>query len=81
MSGLEASLRDNLAWLDEPSPFKKAGGRTWRQLATNYGAKIPMNGRGPQVPRAYLHSIENWQTGKIKSRLKAKIALEVGKMA
>ncbi len=78
-SGLEASLREDLAWLDLPCPFRKANGRTWRQLAQNYGDKIPMNGKGAQVPRAYLHSIENWQEAKMETRLKSKIALEIGK--
>jgi hypothetical protein len=81
MSGLEVELRQDLAWLDLPCPFKKAGGRTWRQMGENYGDKIPMNGRGAQVPRAYLHSIESWQEAKLETRLKSKIALEIGSQA
>ena len=68
-----------MAWLDEPCPFKKVGGRTWRQIACNQGEKIPMNGRGPQVPRAYLHSIENWAEASESIRLKARLALELAK--
>ncbi len=80
-SPLEAELRQDLAWLDLPCPFRKANGRTWRQMGENAGDKIPMNGRGPQVPRAYLHSIESWDEAKMESRLKSKIALEIGKKA
>ena len=78
-TGLEAELRQDQAWLDEPCPFRKTGGRTWRQVASNFGDKIPMNGRGPQVPRAYLHSIENWAEAGQTIRLKAKLALEICK--
>jgi hypothetical protein len=66
-------------WLDEPCPFKLATGRTWRELGENKGEKIPMNGKGLQPPRAYLHALENWQDCKAWTRLKARVALEVGK--
>ncbi len=72
---VEERLRQDLAWLDEPCPFKKAGGRTWRMVAENQGDKIPMNGRGLQVPRAYLHSIENWAEAGLYVRMKSKLAL------
>ncbi len=72
---VEERLRQDLSWLDEPCPFKKAGGRTWRMVAENQGDKIPMNGRGLQVPRAYLHSIENWAEAGLYVRLKSKLAL------
>lgn len=49
---LEAQLRLDLAWMDEPCPFKKATGRSWREMAENEGEKIAMNGKGFQVPRA-----------------------------
>ena len=75
----EAWLRQDPAWLDESCPFQKATGRTWRQLAENQGGKIPMNGKGAQVPRAYLHSIENWTKAYQPNRLKAKLALELCK--
>lgn len=76
----EKWLRDNLAeWLDQPCPFKQAGGRTWRQLGKNEGEKIAMNGKGQQAPRAYLHALESWQSCKPWPRLKAKVALDMGK--
>ncbi len=81
LSGLEAELRQDPSWLDMPCPFRKANGRTWRQMGENYGDKIAMNGRGPQVPRAYLHSIESWDEAKMESRLKSKLALEFGRQA
>jgi len=75
----EAELRRNRAWLDEECPFQKANGRTWRQMAENQGEKILMNGKGPQPPRAYLHSIKVWQEAKTDYRLKSKVALELCK--
>ena len=77
---LEAWLRRNLAWLDEPCPFKKASSRTWRQMGGNEGEKISMNGKGLQVPRAYLHSIESWAEASSAIRLKARLALELAKV-
>ena len=76
----EDELKQDLAWLDKPCHFKKAVGRTWRQLAMNYGEKISMNGKGRQSPRSYLHAIESWQECKMAARVKARIALEVGKI-
>ncbi len=73
-------LEQDLSWLDEACHFKKAEGRTWRQLAKNYGDKISMNGKGLQSPRMYLHAIENWQDCKMEARVKAKIALEMEKI-
>lgn len=65
-------------WLDEPAPFAKAAGRTWRQLGQNVGSKIDVKGK-PAPPRAYLHSIETWQSCKVWHRTKAKVALLVCK--
>jgi len=76
---VEDELSLDLTWLDETCPFKKADGRTWRQMAVNQGEKIPMNGRGPQVPRMYLHSIENWKDAVPEIRIKAKLALRLGR--
>lgn len=76
---LEYELKENLSWLDEACHFKKAEGRTWRQLSKNYGSKITMNGKGQQTSRAYLHAIESWQECKPEARMKARIALEVVK--
>lgn len=76
---MEEQLRSDLSWLDERSPFQKTRDRSWRQLASNQGEKIAMNGKGYQKPRAYLHAIASWKESKMESRLKAKIALVVCK--
>ncbi len=77
----EQWIRENLEqWLDSPCPFQKAGGRTWRQLAQNEGAKVPIKGK-ECPPRAYLHTIERWAACSVWTRLKAKVALEIGKLA
>ncbi len=77
----EQWIRENLQqWLDNPCPFQKAGGRTWRQLAQNEGAKVPIKGK-ECPPRAYLHTIERWAACSVWTRLKAKVALEIGKLA
>ena len=75
----EQWLRNNLKWFDQTCQFKQAKGRTWRQMAENKGEKIAMNGKGLQPPRAYLHAIESWESCKPWARLKAKVALEIGK--
>jgi outer membrane biosynthesis protein TonB len=76
----ELWIREHLAeWLDAPCPYVKAQGRTWRELAENQGEKIAMKGKGFQPPRAYLHALESWTSGKIWQRMKARVALEVGK--
>lgn len=76
----EKWLLENLPeWIDQTCPFRLATGRTWRQLGENKGDKIAMNGRGLQQPRAYLHALESWQSCKPWARLKAKVALEIGK--
>jgi hypothetical protein len=76
----ERWTREHLAeWLDSPCPYAKAQGRTWRELAENQGDKIAMKGKGLQPPRAYLHALENWDTCKVWQRMKARVALEVGK--
>ena len=75
----EKWVRENLlAWLDQPCPFAKAGGRSWKQLSKNEGEKIVIKGK-PMPPRAYLHTLENWNECKAWSKLKAKVALEFGK--
>ena len=75
----EKWVREHLAeWINEQCPFKKANGRTWRELAENKGEKIEVNGKLSQ-PRAYLHAIESWNTANTWARMKAKVALEVGK--
>lgn len=65
-------------WLDQPAPFAKATGRTWRQLGQNVGNKIEVKGKSVQ-PRAYLHSIETWQSCNVWFRVKAKVALQICK--
>jgi hypothetical protein len=76
----ERWVRENMAtWLDQPCPFRNAEGRSWRKLAQNEGERITMNGKGSQVPRAYLHAIESWQACSVWNRLKAKVALEAAK--
>lgn len=74
----EKWIRENLdKWLDERCPYKKAQGRSWRDLAANRGAKISLKGND-SMPRAYLHAIESWaQCESVWSRMKAKVALEV----
>jgi hypothetical protein len=75
----EKWTRENLAeWLDTPCLFGKAEGRTWRQLAENRGEKIFLKDK-PSQPRAYLHAIESWQACGVWLRMKARVALEVGK--
>jgi outer membrane biosynthesis protein TonB len=75
----EKWTRENLAeWLDTPCLFGKAEGRTWRQLAENRGEKIFLKDK-PSQPRAYLHAIESWQNCGVWLRMKARVALEVGK--
>ncbi|MEW6571354.1 MAG: hypothetical protein AB1390_09305 [Nitrospirota bacterium] len=75
----ERWARENLEeWLDAPCPFEKAGGRTWRELAQNKGDKIAMKGKAT-APRAYLHALESWADCNVWPRMKARIALEVGK--
>lgn len=77
----EKWIRENLEqWLDQPCPFKKAQGRTWRQMAQNAGEKILIKGK-PLPPRAYLHTIEGWAACNVWARLKAKVSLEIGKLA
>ena len=76
----EKWVRGHIAeWIDKPCPFRRATERTWRELASNTGDRIAMNGRGKQSPRAYLHAIEGWKECNAWARLKAKVALEVGK--
>lgn len=76
----ERWVREHVAeWIDQLCHFKKANGRTWRELAENKGEKIPMNGKGRQSSRAYLHAIENWNTCSVWARVKAKVVLEVVK--
>jgi len=74
----EKWVRENLqVWLDQPCPYSKAMGRSWRELAENRGAKISLKGMESQ-PRAYLHALENWQQcGSVWSKVKARVALEV----
>ena len=74
----EKWARENLeVWLDQPCPYGKAQGRTWRDLAANKGEKINLKGI-ESMPRAYLHAIENWQDCEsVWKKMKAKIALEV----
>ncbi len=74
----EKWVRENLEkWLDQPCPYGKAMGRSWRELAENRGAKISLKGMESQ-PRAYLHALENWQQCEsVWSKVKAKVALEV----
>lgn len=75
----EQWVRENIAqWLDVPCPFGKAGKRTWKQLAQNEGEKIVVRGSAA-VPRAYLHSLASWPECNVWSKLKAKVALEIGK--
>ena len=75
----EKWVRENLLeWLDQPCPFAKAGGRSWKQLSKNEGEKIVIRGK-PMPPRAYLHTLENWNECKAWAKLKAKVALEFGK--
>jgi len=74
----EKWVRENLEkWLDQPCPYGKAMGRSWRELAENKGAKISLKGMESQ-PRAYLHALENWQKCEsVWSKVKARVALEV----
>ena len=74
----EKWARENLqVWLDQPCPYGKAMGRSWRELAENRGAKISLKGMESQ-PRAYLHALENWQQCEsVWSKVKARVALEV----
>ena len=74
----EKWVRENLEkWLDQPCPYGKAMGRSWRELAENRGAKISLKGMESQ-PRAYLHALENWQQCEsVWSKVKARVALEV----
>ena len=75
----EKWVRENLLeWLDQPCPFAKAQGRSWKQLCQNEGEKIVIKGK-PMPPRAYLHVLENWDECQAWAKLKAKVALEYGK--
>jgi len=75
----EKWTRENLEeWFESPCSFAKAQGRTWKQLAHNEGEKIIVKEK-PVLPRAYLHALESWSECNIWARLKAKVALEVGK--
>ena len=75
----EKWVRENLLeWLDQPCPFAKAQGRSWKQLCKNEGEKIVIKGK-LMPPRAYLHVLENWDECQAWSKLKAKVALEFGK--
>ena len=77
----ERWVRENLEeWLDTPCQFAKAQGRTWRELGENHGERIAVNGRAAS-PRAYLHALEGWKNGNVWGRIKAKVALELGKQA
>jgi hypothetical protein len=73
----EQWAREHLAeWIDQPCSFAKAQGRTWRELAENFGERILIKGK-QSPPRAYLHVLENWEDCKVWARMKAKVALEV----
>ena len=74
----EAWVRNNVGkWFNEVCPFRQANGRTWKQLAENFGEKIAMKDKGQQSPRAYLHALESWEECKGWARIKAKVALEI----
>jgi hypothetical protein len=76
----EQWARENLEqWIDQACPFRKAQGRTWRELAENKGDKIDVNGR-LSSPRAYLHALTSWRDCKVWQRTKAKVALDVVKI-
>ena len=70
-------VRENIdTWLDQPSRLNKAKDRTWKELATNEGGKIEINGR-MQPSRAYLHIIEKCDKASKWSKIKAKVVLEI----
>ena len=75
----EKWVRENLlTWLDQPCPFAKAQGRSWKQLSKNEGERIVIKGK-LMPPRAYLHTLERWDGCHAWAKLKAKVALEFGK--
>jgi len=73
-------VRENLEkWLDNDSRLEKGKGRTWKELAQNVGEQIHIKNQGMKSPRAYLHTIESFENLSAWIRMKAKVALEIGK--
>lgn len=77
--GIEEFLRKTTnRWIGRVCSFAKATGRTWKQLAENFGDMIVVRER-PSVPRCYLHTLVRFDGITVFDQLRAKIALEVCK--